>query len=140
MKAEFTSNLVTGNKTIDEQHKELISKINDLLDAVETSQGQATAMRMLNFLNDYVVYHFEAEENLQKEVGYPGLADHQKQHEALKQTVADLTEMLTEEEGASPAFVEQLNKKVVEWLYKHIEGYDRSVAEYIYLAENPDRY
>ena len=48
--------------------------------------------------------------------------------------------MLTEEEGASPAFVEQLNKKVVEWLYKHIEGYDRSVAEYIYLAENPDRY
>ena len=60
MKAEFTSNLVTGNKTIDEQHKELISKINDLLDAVETSQGQATAMRMLNFLNDYVVYHFEA--------------------------------------------------------------------------------
>ena len=140
MKAEFTNNLVTGNKTIDEQHKELISKINDLLDAVETSQGQATAMRMLNFLNDYVVYHFEAEENLQKEVGYPGLADHQKQHESLKQTVADLTEMLTEEEGASPAFVEQLNKKVVEWLYKHIEGYDRSVAEYIYLAENPDRY
>ena len=140
MKAEFTSKLVTGNKTIDEQHKELISKINDLLDAVETSQGQATAMRMLNFLNDYVVYHFEAEENLQKEVGYPGLADHQKQHESLKQTVADLTEMLTEEEGASPAFVEQLNKKVVEWLYKHIEGYDRSVAEYIYLAENPDRY
>lgn len=140
MKAEFTSNLVTGNKTIDEQHKELISKINDLLDAVETSQGQATAMRMLNFLNDYVVYHFEAEENLQKEVGYPGLADHQKQHESLKQTVAELTEMLTEEEGASPAFVEQLNKKVVEWLYKHIEGYDRSVAEYIYLAENPDRY
>lgn len=140
MKAEFTSNLVTGNKTIDEQHKELISKINNLLDAVESSQEQATAMRMLNFLNDYVVYHFEAEENLQKEVGYPGLADHQKQHEALKQTVADLTEMLTEEEGASPAFVEQLNKKVVEWLYKHIEGYDRSVAEYIYLAENPDRY
>ena len=140
MKAEFTSNLVSGNKTIDEQHKELISKINDLLDAVETSQGQATAMRMLNFLNDYVVYHFEAEENLQKAVGYPGLEDHQKQHESLKQTVADLTEMLTEEEGASPAFVEQLNKKVVEWLYKHIEGYDRSVAEYIYLAENPDRY
>ena len=140
MKAEFTSNLVTGNKTIDEQHKELISKINNLLDAVESSQEQATAMRMLNFLNDYVVYHFEAEENLQKEVGYPGLADHQKQHESLKQTVADLTEMLTEEEGASPAFVEQLNKKVVEWLYKHIEGYDRSVAEYMYLAENPDRY
>ncbi len=140
MRAEFTNNLVTGNKTIDSQHKELIAKINDLLSALETSQSQSTAMRMLNFLNDYVEYHFEAEENLQKEVGYPGLADHQAQHAALKQTVADLTEMLNEEEGATPAFVEQLNKKVIEWLYKHIEGYDRSVAEYIYLAENPDRY
>ncbi len=140
MRAEFTNNLVTGNETIDTQHKELIAKINDLLSALETSQSQSTAMRMLNFLNDYVEYHFEAEENLQKEVGYPGLADHQKQHAALKQTVADLTEMLNEEEGATPAFVDQLNKKVIEWLYKHIEGYDRSVAEYIYLAENPDRY
>ncbi len=140
MKAEFTNNLVTGNKTIDEQHKELISKINSLLQAVESNQEQAAAMRTLNFLNDYVIYHFEAEENLQKEVGYPGLKEHQKQHAILKQTVADLTDMLTEEEGASPAFVEQLNVKVIDWLYRHIEGFDRSVAEYIFLAENPDRY
>ena len=140
MRAEFTDNLITGNKTIDEQHKELISKINGLLEAVEGSQGQAAAMRTLNFLNDYVVYHFDAEEKLQEEVGYPGSADHKKQHEILKQTVADLTDMLNEEEGASPAFVEQLNKKVIEWLYKHIEGFDRSVAEYIFLSDNPDRF
>ncbi|MBO5485898.1 MAG: hemerythrin family protein [Eubacterium sp.] len=140
MRAEFTDNLITGNKTIDEQHKELISKINGLLEAVEGSQGQAAAMRTLNFLNDYVIYHFDAEEKLQEEVGYPGLADHKKQHEILKQTVADLTDMLNEEEGASPAFVEQLNKKVIEWLYKHIEGFDRSVAEYIFLSDNPDRF
>lgn len=138
MRAEFTDNLITGNKTIDEQHKELISKINELLKAVETNQGQSAAMRTLNFLTDYVIYHFSAEEKLQEEVGYPGLAEHKKQHETLKKTVADLTEMLEEEEGASPAFVEQLNKKVIEWLYKHIEGFDRSVAEYIFLADNPN--
>lgn len=140
MKAEFTNNLVTGNKLIDEQHKELIAKINELLVAVETSQGQAAAMRTLNFLTDYVMYHFDAEEKLQKEVGYPGLEEHQKQHAILKQTVSDLSDMLIEEEGASPAFVEQLNTKVIDWLYRHIEGFDRSVAEYIFLADNPDRY
>lgn len=140
MKAEFTNNLVTGNKIIDEQHRELISKINDLLAAIETSQGQATAIRTLNFLNDYVIYHFEAEENLQKEAGYPGLKEHQKQHAILRQTVADLTDMLTEEECASPAFMKQLNDKVIDWLYRHIEGFDRSVAEYLFLSDNPDRY
>lgn len=140
MVAEFTDNLITGNKTIDSQHKELIGKINDLLNVVETSKEKAVAAKTLNFLNDYVIYHFGAEEKLQEEVGYPGLEDHKKQHEILKQTVADLTEMLEEEEGPSPAFVEQLNKKVIEWLYKHIEGFDRSVAEYIFLSENPDRF
>ena len=35
MYAELTDNLLTGNKMIDGQHKELIDKINDLLKACE---------------------------------------------------------------------------------------------------------
>ena len=31
MYAEFSDNLITGNEMIDSQHKELISKINDVL-------------------------------------------------------------------------------------------------------------
>lgn len=139
MRAEFTENLITGNKTIDEQHKELIEKINQLLQAVETSQDKIVAVKTLNFLNDYVVFHFQEEEKLQEQAGYPGLEEHKKQHEILKNTVADLTEMLEEEEGPSNAFVEQLNKKVIDWLYRHIEGFDRSVAEYIFLKDNPER-
>ena len=37
MYAEFTDDLITGNEMIDSQHKELISKINDLLKSCETS-------------------------------------------------------------------------------------------------------
>lgn len=139
MRAEFTDNLITGNKTIDEQHKELIDKINQLLQAIETNRDKAVAVKTLNFLTDYVYYHFQEEEKLQEEAGYPGLEDHKKQHEILKNTVADLTDMLEEEEGPSDAFVAQLNKKVIEWFYRHIEGFDRSVAEYIFLLDNPER-
>jgi hemerythrin len=139
MRAEFTDNLITGNKTIDAQHRELIDKINNLLDAIETSKDKAVAVNTLDFLNDYVEYHFGEEEKLQKEAGYPGLEDHLKQHEALRKTVADLTAMLEEEEGPSNAFVEQLNKQVINWLYRHIEGFDRSVAEYLSIADHPDR-
>ena len=42
----------------------------------------------------------------------------------------DLHEMLVDEEGPSPAFVEQVQKNVIEWLYTHIKGFDRAVAEY----------
>ena len=35
MRAEFDDSLVTGNEMIDGQHKELIGKINNLLDSCE---------------------------------------------------------------------------------------------------------
>jgi len=38
MRAEFDESLVTGNEMIDTQHKELIDKINKLLDSCETSK------------------------------------------------------------------------------------------------------
>ena len=94
---------------------------------------------MLNYLADYTEFHFQAEEKLQEEIGYPGLAEHKKKHEELRQTVEDLHQMLEEEEGPSDAFVDQLNKKVIEWLYYHIKGFDRSVAEYRFMRDNTER-
>ena len=35
MRAEFDETLITGNEMIDSQHKELIGKINGLLDSCE---------------------------------------------------------------------------------------------------------
>ena len=47
--------------------------------------------------------------------------------------------MLEEEEGPSDAFVEQVNKNVIEWLYRHIKGFDRSVAEYKFMNASSER-
>ena len=30
-------------------------------------------------------------------------------------------------------------KNVVDWLFGHIKTFDRSVAEFIFMRENPDR-
>ena len=136
MHAEFTDNLITGNEMIDSQHKELISKINDVLDSCEKSNDKMVAVRTLDFLSDYTDYHFAAEEQLQRDLDYPGFAKHKEQHEIFKRTIKDLADMLEEEEGPSPEFVDKLREKVVEWLYVHIEGFDRSVAEYRNLRNN----
>lgn len=136
MRAEFDESLVTGNEMIDGQHKELIQKINDLLDSCEENGGKAAAVRMLNFLADYTEFHFQAEEKLQEEIAYPGIEEHKKKHEEFIRTVEELHEMLEEEEGPSDAFVEQVNKNVIEWLYGHIKSFDRSVAEYKFMRAN----
>lgn len=139
MYAEFDDSLVTGNEMIDSQHKVLIEKINDLVASCAEKRDKLNAVRMLNYLADYTEFHFQAEEKLQEEIGYPELEEHRKKHQELRQTVEDLHQMLEEEEGPSDAFVDQLNKKVIEWLYYHIKGFDRSVAEYRFMRENTER-
>ena len=139
MYAEFDETLVTGNEMIDSQHKELIDKINDLLKSCEQSSGKVTAIQTLGYLADYTDFHFSAEEKLQEEIGYPGIAEHKQKHEELRQVVSELHAMLEEEEGPSEAFVAQVQKNVVDWLYNHIKGFDRSVAEYKNMTLNNEK-
>lgn len=139
MYAEFDDSLVTGNEMIDSQHKELIDKINQLLDTCETASGKIQAIQTLGYLADYTDYHFKAEEELQETINYPGIAEHKRQHEDLRRVVAELHEMLEESEGPTDEFVVQVQKNVIDWLYRHIKGFDRSVAEYKNMTLNNER-
>lgn len=139
MYAEFSENLVTGNEMIDSHHKELINRINKLLDSCDQANEKTAAIKMMDYLAEYTDFHFSAEEALQKEIEYPGFEKHKVQHETFKNTVKELEEMLAEEEGPSAAFVEKVHEHVIKWFYTHIEGFDRSVAEYKCMKDNNER-
>lgn len=140
MQAVFDDSLITGNKMIDTQHKELIDRINKLLILCENEKpAKREAVETLDYLADYTEFHFGEEEKLQEEIGYPGIAEHKKKHEELRQVVKDLYAMLEEQEGPTAAFVESVNENVTNWLYNHIRGFDRSVAEYRFMRDNESR-
>lgn len=137
---EFDDNLITGNKMIDEQHKELIDRINKFVKACESEQdARVKAIKMLDYLDEYTDFHFKEEEALQREVSYPGMEEHVKKHEEFKHSVKELYDFLDENEGPDEQFMELVKKNVVDWLFGHIKTYDRSVAEFIYIYDNPDR-
>ena len=121
MRAEFDETLVTGNEMIDGQHKELIDKINKLLDSCEVGNDKLTAIKTLDYLADYT-----------------GIEQHKKEHEKLRRVVEELHEMLEEQEGPTEAFVAQVQENVINWLYNHIKGFDRSVAEYKNMRGNSE--
>lgn len=137
--AEFDNSLVTGNNAIDEQHKEWIDKINNLLDCVERGAGKVEAIKMLDFMADYTEYHFAEEEKLQEEASYPAVEEHKAKHEEFRNVVKELHEMLIEEEGPSDAFVKAVEENVVKWLYHHIKTFDCSVASYINMTLESER-
>ena len=61
-------------------------------------------------------------------------------HEEFKKTIQELQEYLQDYEGPTEQFSELVQKNVIDWLFGHIKTYDRSVAEFIFMRENPDRY
>lgn len=139
MLIEFNEELYTGNDTIDAQHKELIDRIGKFVTACENGESKVKAIKMLDYMDEYTQFHFNAEEELQKEAGYPELKEHMAKHEEFRGTVKSLYEYLDEKEGPDDKFVELVKDKVVDWLIYHIKGSDRSVAEYIGMVNNPYR-
>ena len=127
---EFDDTLITGNETIDTQHKELISRIKQFVDTCEKEENsKIKAIKMLDYLTEYTNFHFSEEEKLQEEIGYPGLKEHKEKHEEFKKNLKELDAFLEESEGPTDAFVQQVKSNVVDWLFTHIKAFDRSVAE-----------
>lgn len=131
MSIVFDESLYTGNELIDSEHKELIARVNKLVESCEKGTEKVTAVKTLDFLMDYTVFHFEDEEKLQQEIGYDKLDQHKEQHETFKKSVDELRQMLEEEEGPTDAFVNAVNKNISQWLVEHIQGWDKAVAAYI---------
>lgn len=138
MIVEFDDNLITGNEMIDTQHRELISRISQLLSSCENGDGTQKAIEMLDYLMDYTVFHFGEEEKLQEEIEYPGIKEHKEKHEEFKQTIRSLKNTLTEGGEPTAEFVAKVQENVADWLIRHIQGFDRSVAEYKFMTSNPN--
>ena len=139
MEIIFDDNLITGNVTIDSQHKELIDRIAEFVRVCENGEGKVKAIKMLDYLDEYTNFHFQEEEDLQKKVSYQELAAHHAKHEEFKKSIQELYDYLNENEGPDDQFIEQVKRNVVDWLFQHIKTFDRSVAEYIHLHDNSER-
>ena len=92
----FDDNLVTGNKTIDTQHKELIDRIQNFVIACQNGDSKVKAIKLLDYLNEYTDFHFKEEEALQEKAGYPEREKHYEKHEEFKKTIQELYEYLQE--------------------------------------------
>ena len=139
MNITFDDNLITGNKTIDAQHQELIDRIQQFVTACESGDTKVKAIKMLDYLDEYTNFHFQEEEELQKSVNYPELINHHAKHEEFKKSIQELYDFLNENEGPNEQFIQQVKRNVVDWLFQHIKTFDRSVAEYMHLTDNVER-
>jgi len=133
MKIEWKENLSVGVKEIDDQHKELFKRANDLFEACGRATGKEEVKKVTAFLSDYIVKHFICEETIQKEHNYPDYISHKKEHEKFTRDFTELKKQL-EKEGSTGLFVIKVNKLITEWLLQHIGKADKEIGLYLNKA------
>jgi hemerythrin len=130
MIVEWDDRYSIGIPLVDEQHKELIRLTNSLYESC--LQGDEAAREnfkaAIRELVDYVKFHFGAEEQILKNIKYPGFTVHKKQHEDFVRQV--LEEVRNFEEGKK--FVPNVFVRFLrDWILTHIAMEDTKYAEYI---------
>ena len=122
--------LLIGIPQIDDQHKKLISTIDDIIDACKRGEWRANIGKTLDFLISYTKEHFKDEEKVQEQHNYPGLAAHKQLHEDFIAEVATFKKEF-EESGSNIVLVAKINKTLVDWLVKHITAEDKKIGEHV---------
>ncbi len=129
----WNSKLAVGVPLIDEQHQEWMKRVSDLSAAIAANRGVDYVSKTLSFMVEYTEHHFTTEENLMREKGYPDMAEHRKQHESLRKTLADLVRDF-DEDGATHELARFTNTFLVNWLTDHIRKLDAKFGAFLKLT------
>ncbi len=123
---DFTKDLLTGNRMVDSQHKELIKIANKLLDACNKGQGRDKINETVGFLVGYVDKHFMDEEMLWIKGGCDDFDAHKRFHDEYKKKLASVVEEI-KSNGVNIKTLGDVNIQISA-LVSHIRIMDKKMA------------
>jgi hemerythrin len=126
----WTPRLSVGVDAIDEQHRELFRRVNELLSAISARQGSAQVLSTLGFLGEYVVSHFDDEVRLMHETAYPGRAEHLAEHGRFNDAFRRLRAAFARS-GSDASLAAQVERELCDWLQRHVMETDRKLGEWL---------
>lgn len=123
-KAEYS----VGIDSIDQQHKKLLSLINQLQTAVDYSTGEQFEQEALDELVEYTKTHFTYEEGLMKDNDYPEFEPHKLQHDKM---IEEVERVLSEYKQDHDKAMSDAAEYLKDWLVNHINGTDKEYSDYL---------
>jgi hemerythrin-like metal-binding protein len=120
----WSSALSVEIRSIDDQHKKLVSLINGLHEAMLNGQAQHVIVKTYGEVLEYTGYHFAEEEKLMESAGYRALANHKREHAALVERALKFRDQLNSGANVSMNLMAFLKA----WLLNHIQVSDKDYA------------
>ena len=124
----WQSKYETGNTQVDNEHKEIFMLVQNVIEA-NFDYDENKIEETIDFLAKYTLNHFQNEENLMEESGYPDRHIHINQHVNFVSQVLALRERVTNESDRTINNTD-IKNVIVNWLTDHVLGSDRIMADY----------
>lgn len=118
----------TGIVALDNEHRGLINEINRLYEAVRDKRGETVMSDILAMLENYTVDHFQHEEKLMAEYGFPGLEEHKRAHQELIDAVQDIKDRSS---SGTEELARELLKFLRVWVLEHIVDVDKQYGSFL---------
>ena len=130
----WDSTLESGYEKVDNQHKQLVTALNNLIEASSSGKGDKAVLQTLDFLTGYAIKHFMDEEKLQVQFNYPDYLNHKRIHDEFKGKVGQFVDKV-KTEGPTQEIINEVSMAVGSWLLSHIKGDDFRMATFVKAAD-----
>ena len=112
---------------LDSHHEKLFEMLNKTYESVMTSSELDRVLQMVDGLYEYTRYHFAAEEEHMRKIGFAGVAEHAEKHREFTHTIEALHSRYHDND------LEVARELIIilgEWLLTHVLKEDRKYAEF----------
>lgn len=106
-----------GHKTLDDQHKKIITMINEFSDAISADIHSEILHDTLQNMLAYAQDHLSFEETVLSELGYNNLDNHAAHHASYLEMVSELTMEVINENLSAPVGLQTF---LIHWWENHI--------------------
>lgn len=119
----WTDDLETGISTVDEQHKNMFNKANEIFD-LGINEDIGKVKKIFIFLMEYSNNHFHDEEKLMIQEEYKGFMKHRTEHNFFIEKIYEIYQSISSE-GITEDNLNDLKVLIIDWLVNHINGEDK---------------
>lgn len=129
MPLQWTEALSVGIDDIDEQHRELFRRAGRVLDGLKKGEPEEIG-ELVDFLHEYAVTHFGAEEEFMRKARYPGYVRHKAEHDRF---IGDLLALSSEHDrkGSGAFMALRVSHWLVQWLKEHVSVTDAELGKFL---------
>ncbi|WP_291326957.1 bacteriohemerythrin [Desulfovibrio sp. UCD-KL4C] len=126
---EWNDSLSINFSEIDEQHKNLITMINNLYDIMTLNNDSNQSVHdIISDLHNYTIEHFGTEEKFMEKYNFPEAPAHISEHKEFISKISEVENLCSD---ASDNISMDILNYLSTWIVQHINDTDKKMGEFI---------